>query len=271
MNLREKIAQQFGVELNIGSGDATADAPIELLDRNPQAAVWTAVAFLDCLNSALGQIFYIAVIRWSEPPLPPGLLEVGVVIPDPANPAAEPASKMFVFDVRGVHIAATAPWPQWAVEDPSGVRMPLQIGCLHYRGRNEEGADHPGIGRSYAYGGEGKVKLTAYIYAGEKSAAAESPAQRLKREFTVAEAGVETMFRAQHWQCQKFTTHTDPDRHVPLSSGWLTSNREESAVFLGVRHDMLIKVRFTHDVSYPKLARQWLIADVNRICAASAD
>lgn len=267
MSLRERIAAQFGVGLNIGEGDASVNAPMKLLDEDPHTAVRTAVTLLDCLHSATRQIFYIAVIRWTEPPLPPGLLEVGVLLPDPANPAAEPVSKMFLFDVRAVNTRPPQSWPAWAFRDPSGIYLPLQIGCLHYHGVDEEGADNPVIGRSFAYGGEGNIKLTAYICAGQTPPGAESDSARLRREFELAEWTVEAIFKAKGWQCHKFTTHTDPDRHVPLSSGWLTPEEENTAVFLGVRNGMLVKVRFTHGINYPQIGMQWLIRDVNEVCA----
>jgi hypothetical protein len=268
MNLREKIARQFGIELAIGDGDATEQAPIRLLDRAPEHAVTTAVTFLDCLHQALGQIFRIAVVRWAEPPLPPGLLEVGVLLLNRAEPAADPVSRMFLFDPHDVLIQPHAPWPPAAFRDPAGIELPLQIGCLHYRGHDDRGADDATVGRAYAYGGEGNIKLTAYVYAGQ-SPGTESVSQRLRREFALSERGVEAMFKSQGWQGQKFTTHTDPERHVPLSSGWITSTREETAVFLGLRKGMLVKVRFTHEIDYPKIAAQWLVGDVNAVCALS--
>jgi hypothetical protein len=155
-SFRDRLRTQFGVNWSIGAGRPTDDDPLELLNQDPRAALFTALQVIDLVCEEAGRPWRCRDVRWGTRD-GRALLMIAVEQAIREGDEARFEPHEFVFDPHHVALAPGAPWPDAVIRDPLGLALPHGLGWMHLTGVQNLDAYAPGAGSSYGYHAPGIV------------------------------------------------------------------------------------------------------------------
>lgn len=163
--LRLRLNADFGVELDIEGGTGKKTAPIIVTSRTVEEAVATQMQVLRCLGK--GRRIAWRLLGQKAADIAPNavrtLIETVQFIGDEVITQQE--GSYFVLEALPGGYSSAVPAAHGFEDPDSGLRLPHELGWLHYDGFTDYEQQAPGMGCSGAYGGFG-VKGTVYVYRG---------------------------------------------------------------------------------------------------------
>ena len=162
--LRDRLLQEFGVDLPIHDGSGEESAPIVVTAADLQEAVDTQTEVLRCLGAAhrfawrlIGQEVISGALKIVR-------ADIETVAPHEHEVVSRTEARYFVLEALSADgTTLSLPVPSGFADPRSGVRLPAQLGWLHLSGATDNEPDSPGLGWSVAYDSLA-VQGTVYVY-----------------------------------------------------------------------------------------------------------
>lgn len=252
MPLRLRLKADFGVELEIDGGTGKKTAPIIVTARTVEEAVATQMQVLRCIGK--GRRIAWRLLSQEAADIAPKAVRVLIETVELTETEAITQREGYYFVLEALPAGYSESTPQArGFEDPYGeLKLPYQLGWLHYDGFTDYKAKSSGLGCSGAYGGAG-VKGTVYVYRADCPADADgADVEAVRREFARAVAQVVDLNPGAKPEIEDVV----PDaagRPRFLYSQFELADQSISSILLTARHGRYVKVRMTWEGSGAKI------------------
>jgi hypothetical protein len=161
LSLREMLLRDFGVDLPIKGGFGRKESPIIVIAKDLQSAVDIQREVLRCLG--LGRRVVWRFLE-HEVHLPDGTVRAGIETVSLTDTEVLTTREAYYFVFNALTpLVAILPVASGCTDPRSGLRLPCQLGWLHYESTIDNEVRQPGLGMSVAYSVFG-IKATIYIY-----------------------------------------------------------------------------------------------------------
>lgn len=163
-SLRERLLDEFGVDLPIHGGPGLATSPIVVTAADPQDAVDVQMQVLHCLGKGSGAAWRLIGQEVVAPEQGVVRAAIESLVPRDQEVVTRQEDVYFVLEALPRDAATTSlPTPSGFVDPRSGVHLPQQLGWLHLTGAIDNEPGSPGLGWSVAYGAPA-MQGTVYVY-----------------------------------------------------------------------------------------------------------
>lgn len=169
MNIKEKLKQDFNLELNIASGSGKSrDDPIIVLDSNPLEASKTEMKLLMGLGMGRG-ILWRVLDRNQFMHNNLTIEQVKIEAKELTNTEIITTQENYYFDVSNV-VTNQDCLPDVIVltDEEINLDVPFELGWLHYRGMVDHEAIVTGLGKGLSFNALG-IMATIYLYDNKSS------------------------------------------------------------------------------------------------------
>ena len=256
MTLREMLQRDFGVDLPISGGGGRRADPIIVNTSSLQEAVDVQMQVHRCIGKGRRIAWRLEDTTVADPEqkLVRSGLETVIFLEDQVRTNGEALYFIFTALADGV-TTASLPAPSGFRDPGSGLRLPYQLGWLHFDGATDYESRAPGYGHSAAYGGPG-TELTVYVYTGGRPPSENGvDAPEVRAEFERAIGDVQKT-RAGANEPRRSEV---PDRHGTvrfLFASMMLPDDLMTYVMLGARHGHFVKVRLSCNTPEQKINEQ---------------
>ena len=163
-SLRVHLLRDFGVDLPIEGGFGEKDAPVVITEPDLQQAVDVQMKVLECHGKkrrVAWRVLDQQVMSLSSRVVRTSLETIEVTATEVVT---QEEGLYFVFDALPMRSSTIDLPPPRGFEDArSGLRLPHQLGWLHYKRMIDNEAEAPGLGCTADYGVPG-IDASVYVY-----------------------------------------------------------------------------------------------------------
>ncbi len=250
--LRQRLKQEFEVDLPIAGGTGKKSSPIVITARTLENSVDTQMHLLRCIGK--GRRVAWRVVSQAAADIAPKA--VRVVIETVGLTETEAITQQegwyFILDALPAGYSHAVPAPSGFQDANSGLRLPYELGWLHYDGYTDYESQAPGMGCSAAYGSLG-VKATVYVYRGDCPPNANGvELESLRNEFEQIIAEIARMNAGAKLELRDVVADS-AGRARFLYAQYELPDTSVSAALLTARDGMYVKVRMTWEGADAKI------------------
>ena len=250
--LRLRLNADFGVELDIEGGTGKKTAPIIVTSQTVEEAVATQMQVLRCIGK--GRRIAWRLLSQEAADIAPKAVRTIIETVEYAGDevVTQREAYYFVLEALPAGFSAAVPEPSGFEDPTSGLRLPYQLGWLHYDGFTDYEAKAAGMGCSGAYGGFG-VKGTVYVYRADCPAEADgADVEAARREFARAVAELVDLNPGAKPE-REDVIRDSAGRPRFLYSQYGLADQSVSSILLTARHGRYVKFRMTWEGSDAKI------------------
>lgn len=268
-SLRERLRNEFGVELPIHGGPGLESAPIVVTVRDLQDAVDVQMRVLDCMGKGSGAAWRLIGQEVVAPEQGVVRAAIESLVARDQEIVTRQEDIYFVLMALPRGAATTSlPTPGGFVDPRSGVRLPSQLGWLHLTGAIDNEPASPGLGWSVAYGAP-VMQGTVCVYdRQERNLADAVESQRVIDEFRSAVVDALSANPAAELKHQALFKDSSGRGLCHLAILDLPGN-SMSAVLLTALNGCFVKMRLTFDATekqFGRMAHESMEAFVDAVC-----
>jgi hypothetical protein len=173
-SLHDLLLADFGLDLPILGGAGKKASPVVITSPTLQEAVDVQMQVLRCLG--IGRRVAWRVVEQEVLQSADRTVRVGIETIQFTGQEFASLRESYYFILKAMRADATAcslPEPSGFSDSRSGIRLPYQLGWLHFKNAVDNEPQHPGLGTAAAFGGTA-IKAHVYIYASVDPPAADA-------------------------------------------------------------------------------------------------